>query len=166
MRSHLLCFPSEIAGIIFAHVPIFTLAVLRCDRKRDAIVRGLTLMRRAHAVSRLGIAVRTMKSAWLDASEALVLKGICEKLRLGAPMEHDPSSLKQFNKSIRWLENYHLNDEFLETLLYHLGNWSAEEQLYVDHWEREFIEYWCLGWHGPSDRIGTSATIINLREVS
>ena len=157
--------PPELEGCVLQHLSRSEMGkVARCSRRSARPVTALASMLRALGAARLSPALRALRGAWTDAQEARVLRRIHERLlRVGAvtpPLVElmDPSaSLKAFNESIGWLDDYHRDEEFVDLLLRNGGAtwWEADERAFVDHWRREFVEHWHFGWQaGPSDRVG------------
>ena len=157
--------PLELQGCVLQRLSRREMGVaLRCDRLCARVMRPLTALLRAHSALRLYPYVRALRSACLDAREARVLTRICGLLlERGTPtpafsLQMDPSaSLKVFNESIGWLQNYNLDSEFIDLLLE--VQWGEDEQAFVSHWRKEFVEFWCFGWRGcPADRISARMT--------
>lgn len=155
--------PLELQGCVLQRLSRREIGVaLRCDRRCARMMQPLAALLRAHSALRLYPCVRALRGAWLDAREVAVLARICRRVRETASPTQAPylqmvdppsTSLKTFNASIGWLEDYRLNSEFLDLLSEVQSRWASDEQAIVEHWKKEFVEFWCFGWRDrPADR--------------
>ena len=153
--------PRELRAAVHALLGPRELAAARaCDRaSRAELPRALAALRRAHAALRLRPAVRALREGALDAAEARDLRAIRAALAPAAPAAlaermaaaGDAPTLRAFNDAVGWLredDDFATDDDLVDLLMTPslTADWPPALRRYAEHWRREFVETWCLGW--------------------
>ena len=112
-------------------------------------LRALTFLRRIHSITRVLPYFDNFVIKCWEEKERRVLTNIRDKLVNDVGVTSyfanimDPNSLKDFNRSIEWLDRYEIDDEFIYLLLANESIesgtfWNSEEIVYVNNWKKEF----------------------------
>lgn len=110
-------------------------------------LRALTFLRRIHSITRILTYFENFIIKYWEEKERRVLTNIRDKLVNDVGVSSSfanimvPNSLKDFNRSIEWLDRYEIDDQFIDLLLANDFDgtfWNSEEILYVNNWKKEF----------------------------
>ena len=97
-------------------------------------------------INYIGVITRLKNSV----RETKTLKSLCNKLNYRLGLNFD--SIKDFNKSIQWGQNYRLDQEWLDAIDPVMNNieLSMDEDKLVDFWNNSFRNIWLKEMHGNS----------------
>ena len=110
-------------------------------------MRAAVFLRRIHSITRVYPHFDNLVIKCWEEKERRILTNIRDKLVNEVGVHHnfedimDTNSLRDFNRSIEWLESYEADDEFINLLLTNDTDgtfWNSEERIYVDIWKKEF----------------------------
>jgi len=148
VKSSILSLPEEIESHMFGFLTTALLAKYNeTNTETHKKTKACVFLRRIHTMVREHSWFDNCKFQWNVERERNIITSIRDKLvnecgcRPSFAEVMDTNSLIDFNRSISWLENYNIDDEFIDLLLSRredVNFWTTHEQFYIDKWHYEF----------------------------
>ena len=147
--TSILNLPDEIHAHMFQLLHIDKLSIMQQVNKKYRMLKSLIILIKSYNIIIISPIIKNLSKNMLD-YEKHNLKNIRCRLTICGLSRYtksiDTTSLKKFNHSIKWLENFKHDAKFIELLYPKTGflkpKWLKDELFYVNKWIYEFNDFW------------------------